>query len=33
MDADPRALNARMTAANTRLGDDVSVSCGDHGFS
>ena len=33
MDADPRALDASMTAANTRLGDDVSVSCGENGFS
>lgn len=30
MDADPRALDTSMTAANTRLGDDVSLICGDH---
>jgi hypothetical protein len=30
MDADPRALDASMTTADTRLGDDVFVGCCDH---
>ena len=30
MDADPRALDASMTTADTLLGDDVSVGCCDH---
>ena len=29
MDTDPRALDASMTTADTRLGDDVSVGCCD----